>query len=286
MRRKLIGLMIVAAIGITMSACGEEPVSEVSTSEEAVVTELPEITVLSSGTAYDINENSKVLESYEEYNIQAPVNELFADFTENGAQGVEFHSHTVVPAESEAGEDGLYDAVDTMSVVVLGADPMGIMPQRISKDIVYKRDVQTGEWIKTSETHTAWQINNKKFGGKVWKKSTEDGELYIQLNSTMEFFRSEVGEKDGTVAGEFSTTLIGVMTFVENGEMTMKRIHIKSGKLTEDGILELTYDVGGVLIGIEAHDSSLLLNEYTLIDKTQLPYTEGEYKMIIEERTE
>ncbi len=232
-----------------------------------------EIKVIDSGEAYAVNDKCKVLETYEKYNIQAPVEQLAEELTEEEIQGLVFKLHGVVTTDDTTSEDGKYDAVDTIKVTMTGADPLGTFPQTFEKTVECKREAETLKWIITNETFTKWDIKYKKIGGTAWKKSTQEGDVYIRFRDTIEFFFTKVGDApDGTQQAFFDTTITGAIATVKDGEVSIKRIHITSGTLTADGTVTLNLIDG----------EELLLNEFGQIEKADLPFSEEEYRVLVD----
>ena len=185
----------------------------------------PGIEVIGSGEAYEVNDKCKILETYEKYNIQVPVEQLAEELTEEEMQGLVFKLHKVVASDDTTSEDGRYDAVDTINITVTGADPLGVFPQTIAKTVEYKRDAESLKWIATNETCTKWDINYRKIGGTAWKKSSQEEEVYVRFSDTIEFFYTKAEDAaDGTKQAIFNTTITGAIATVKDGEVSIKRI--------------------------------------------------------------
>lgn len=232
-----------------------------------------EIKVSGSGEAYEVNDRCKVLETYEKYNIQTPVEQVAEELTKEEMQGLVLKLHEVVAADDTTSEDGRYDAVDTINITVTGANPLGVFPQTIAKSVEYKRDAESLKWIATNETCTKWDINYRKIGGTAWKKSSQEEEVYIRFSDTIEFFYTKVQDaSDGIQQANFNTTITGAVATVKDGEVSIKRIHITSGTLTADGTVTL------ILIDGE----EVVLNEFVQIEKADLPFSEEEYRLLVD----
>ncbi len=233
----------------------------------------PGIEVIGSGEAYEVNDRCRVLETYEKYNIQTPVEQVAEELTKEEVQGLVFKLHEVVATDDTTSEDGRYDAVDTINITVTGADPLGVFPQTIAKTVEYKRDAESLKWIVANETCTKWDINYRKIGGTAWKKSSQEEEVYIRFSDTIEFFYTKVQDaSDGTQQANFNTTITGAIATVKDGEVSIKRIHITSGKMTVDGTVTL------ILIDGE----EVVLNEFMQIEKADLPFSEEEYRVLVD----
>lgn len=259
-RQRLAGMTVMILLCGMMSGCSREL----------------EIYVVGEGKSYDVNDRCKVWESYEEYNVQVPVEQLAGELMEEGAQKVELKVHTVMTSDDTTSESGKYDVVDTVKVAITGADPLGILPQTIQKTIEYKRNKESGEWVVINRACTGGTIQHKGLGGTVWKKSTSEGDIYIRLRDTIEFFftkHTSDNEKDSCLA--FDTTITGAMATVKNGEVSLERIHIIYGTVTMEGTITMKVVIGDKEI-------ELVLNEYEQIQKSDLPFTEEEYRVLVD----
>lgn len=281
MKKCISGLFILYAILLT--ACAGSPPAEPATEKEvAAVVQAPEIGTPAKGKAYDINETCHVLETYETYDIQMSPEQMHKELWQEGYQDMTFKSHEVALTDDTTSEQGKYDVSDTAVVALEGADPMGILPQTMEQTVTYKRNAETQEWEKESAVCKNWKINHKKLGGTAWKMSTSDGEIYIRLRDTIEFFYTNVDPtQKSTESVDFETTILGAMATVKNGEMTLERIHILSGTLSDTGVLTVIADVYDMeKKEYKEEKKELVLNDFTQIEKSQLPFTEEEYKEV------
>lgn len=236
----------------------------------------PEIYAVAEGEVYEVNDRCKVWENYIEYNIQVPVERVVTDLLEMGVPKAELKAHTVVPTEESTSEDGKYDVVDTIKVAITGANPLDVLPQTIQKSIEYKRDKESGEWVITNETCTGGSIQHKGLGGTSWKKSTSEGEVYIRLRDTIEFFFTKTdSDSKNPQCLAFDTTITGAMATVKEGEVSLERIHIVYGTVTMEGIVTMKVIIGDKEI-------ELVLNEYERIQKADLPFTEEGYRVLVD----
>lgn len=289
---KISCLLMTAIVGILLSACASDG-SKTSENEaasqnaadvanEAAIVQLPEIGAPTAGKAYDINDMCHVLETYEQYNIQVPDTQMAEELLKDGYQGVTFKSHTVAVADNTTSEGGKYDVVDAVVVEVEGADPLGILPQTIEKTVTYKRDVATSEWIITGESCKKWKINHKKLGGTAWKKTTAEGDVYIRLRDTLEFFYTNVDPTlKSTELVDFETTIMGVLASEKDGGMMLERIHILSGTVTDTGIITLKMEVyDDALEDYKEETLEMALNDFEQIEKEDLPFSEEEFREV------
>lgn len=248
---------LIVMMGVLLSSCGMK------------------IRVEETGKAYDVNESSKVLETYEQYNIQAPVEQMAGELMEEGFQNLTLQSHTVTVADEDASENGKYDAVDTIVAVAEGANPTGIFPQTMEITAQYKRDASTLEWIVTDKTCKKWKIEHKEIGGTAWKLSSPEGDTYIRLRDTIEFFYTKVKQgEESTKKAEFDTTLLGLMATISEGEKKLERIHVSGGTVSATGIITLKLQVE------QEQEIEVVLNDFERIEKIALPFTEEEFQSI------
>lgn len=262
-------LLLTACAGGKNATAGEE--------QEAEVKQLPQISIVEAGREYDVNDVCKVFETYGQYNIQVPVEQLAAEFLTEGAEGLEIKSHSVILADDTTAENGKYDVIDTIEVVVQGADPFAVLPQRIEKTVEYKRDAISSEWVLTKTLSTNWTVNNRKFGGTAWKISTENGDAYLRLRDTFEYFYvSGIVASDYAEQVQFYATINGVIGTTTDGELMLERIVVQEGSLTEKGELILKIATEENLEDVR----EIILKEK--IEKTELPFTEEEYKAVMD----
>ena len=207
------GLMVMMFAGAVFSGCTSSTLNEASYVEadiqagadmqalsedakldEKVNLEAVEITKVSDGKEALLNEKCTRLETYAEYNIQVSDEQIVSDLLKDEYEGMELKEHTVAATDDSNSENGKYDAVDTMAVQLEAGNPLGILAETIDKTVVFKRERESGTWVKISESCDKWNINHKKLGGTVWKKETAEGVEYIRLSSTIEFFytKSEI----------------------------------------------------------------------------------------------
>ena len=281
MKKYFSGLFLFYAILLT--ACAGKPEAEMVPEKEiATVVHPPQIGMPAKGTAYDISETCHVLETYETYDIQMSPEQMHKELWQEGYQDMTFKSHEVILTDETTSEQGKYDVVDTAVVALEGADPMGILPQTMEQTVTYKRNAKTQEWEKESAVCKNWKINHKKLGGTAWKMSTSDGEIYIRLRDTIEFFYTNVDPtQKSTESVGFETTILGAMATVKNGEMTLERIHILSGTLSDTGFLTVILDVYDMeKEEYKEEKTEVVLSDFEKIEKSELPFTEEEYKEV------
>ena len=87
--------------------------------------------------------------------------------------------------------DGKYDVIDKVSVKVAFTDRFELIPQSVTKEVMMARDASSGKWEVIGENCKKWEAKHKKFGGTSWKMTSADGDIYIRLRDTIEFFSTE-----------------------------------------------------------------------------------------------
>lgn len=279
--QKLIGCVCVAMMSVCLVACaGESNGSEtaIETTQSVNASQnAPEIFVENEGKAIEVNDECKVLETYKTYNIQVPVQQVADDFIKQGSKQLEFQSHTVTVEMQDAANEK-YDVTDTIKIVAETAGPFDVMPQKIEESVVYKREKDSGKWVLTDVTCSKWECDYKQLGGTTWKMSAQDGEKYIRLRDTIEFFYTKDIVNDGdTSYVNFDTTILGACATVKDEKVNLERIHVMSGTITTDGTITLKAEINEEKVDI-------VLNDYEPIEKTKLPFTEEEYKAAADQR--
>ena len=233
-----------------------------------------DIQLVSEGQSYSVDEKCNVLETYDEYSIQADVNDVYALLMQDNFESIEFRTHIVEQVDESNSENGKYDVVDRVSVNVAFTDEFGLIPQRVTKEVVLSRDALSGNWEVTGETCKKWETKHKKLGGTSWKLATEEGDIYFRLRDTIEFFTTQPNN-DASQANEtrFSTTILSAAYMEVDGEYKLRRTHVLSGTLNDAGeiVLDLTF-VG------ENESMTINLNDCEKIEKEELPFTEEEFR--------
>lgn len=188
---------------------------------------------------------------------------------------LEIKSHEVHVTDETNSQNGKYDLMDIVNVSVSFTDEFGVIPQIVTKDVYFMRDATSGQWEVSAEYCKNWNARFKQFGGTSWKMTTEEGDVYFRLRDTIEFFTTQPDKTLGKVEEtQFSTTILGAIYMNEGGEMVLKRMHIMSGTLSDNGdiIIHINYphsDEEGIDIN---------LNECEKIERDELPFTEEEFR--------
>lgn len=283
------GLVLMMLTGAVLSGCAgeakvDEPVAEVQAAAESQVVveeaapeiQKPEISVVASGQEIAINDLCTKLDTYDEYNIQVSDEQILSELLKEEYEGVQLKSHTVVATDESGSEGGKYDAIDTMVVHVDAGNPMEILSQTIDKTVQYKRETESGNWVKISEVCDKWNVNHKKLGGTVWKQETADGTVYIRLSSTLEFFYTNVNpEVKSTEDVVFDTTILTARVTEKDGEVNFERLSIFSGDVTDTGVITLTATF------LDGSEETLVLNDYEKTEKAECPISDEEFSELM-----
>lgn len=242
---------------------------------EETTKEQIDIQFIGEGQAYNIDEKCSVLKTYGEYNVQADVNDVYSLLMRDNYEAIELRTHSVEPTDATNSENGKYDAIDVVNVKVAFADDFGVMSQNVTKDVIVARDAASGKWEITGETCKKWDVKYKKLGGTSWKMTTKDGDVYLRLRDTIEFFTTQPGNKNSKEnKTEFSTTILGAIYMNVDGENVLKRIHVTSGTLSEDGDIVLNIEYPHT----EENGIEINLNDFEKIEREELPFTEEEFR--------
>lgn len=239
-----------------------------------------DIQITKEGQAYELNEKCNVLDAYKEYNIQVDVNWAYEMILHDNFETVEFRTHAVEPADAASGVDGKYDVIDKVNVKVSFTDEMGLIPQAVTKDVLFAREAGTENWEIVGEKCKSWEAKHKSLGGTAWKISTENGDMYLRLRDTIEFFTTQPNNNvDNASEVEFATTILGAVYMNVNGENQLRRIHVLAGTLNDSGEIVLKLEFVN-----ENEEMELKLNDWEKIEKDELPFTEEEYKETADQR--
>lgn len=281
--RLLTGLALVLASAY-MIGCGGAPEAAGTEGDGGIITEADvqekeviDIQRLADGKAYNIDEKCAVLEGYDEYSVQADVSEVYACLMRDNYESIELTSHSVELADDTNNADGKYDVIDKVSVKVAFTDRFELIPQSVTKEVMMARDASSGKWEVIGENCKKWEAKHKKFGGTSWKMTSADGDIYIRLRDTIEFFTTQPSNNSSQASEtEFSTTILGAIYMNVDGENVLKRMHVTSGTLSDDGgiVLHIEYphtDEEGIDID---------LNDFEKIERDELPFTEEEFREV------
>lgn len=235
-----------------------------------------DIQLVSEGQSYSVDEKCNVLETYDEYSIQADVNDVYALLMQDNFESIEFRTHIVEQVDESNSENGKYDVVDNVNVKVAFTDEFGLIPQSVTKDVVMAREVASGNWVVVGETCKKWEAKHKKLGGTSWKLVTDNGVIYFRLRDTIEFFSTEpdnINLPDNET--EFFTTILGAMYMNVDGEDKLRRIHVMSGTLSDLGEIILRLEFVN-----EKESMEINLNDCEKIERDELPFTEEEFREV------
>ncbi len=190
-------------------------------------------------------------------------------------QELEIKTHEVSVTDESNSEGGKYDLMDKVNVSVAYVDEFDVIPQTINKDVYFMRDAASGQWEVGKEKCKKWDTKFKKFGGTSWKMTTSDGDVYFRLRDTIEFFSTQPDRTaDKVEETQFATTILGAIYMNVNGEPVLKRMHVMSGTLSDNG---------GITIHIEyphtdEEGMDIKLNDCEKIERDELPFSEEEFR--------
>lgn len=239
-----------------------------------------DIQIIKEGQAYELNKECNVLDAYKEYNIQVDLNEAYKMLMHDNFESMEFRTHAVTPADDTNSMQGKYDVVDKVNVKVSFVDEFGVLPQAVTKDVLFARDSASEKWEIIEEKCKSWEAKHKSLGGTAWKISTENGDMYLRLRDTIEFFTTQPNNNvDNASEVEFATTILGAVYMNVNGENQLRRIHVLAGTLNDSGEIVLKLEFVN-----ENEEMELKLNDWEKIEKDELPFTEEEYKETADQR--
>ena len=248
----LSGLCVLITAGVLVG-CGNENVSVQEPQQEEVALEVPAVV-----EPVEISE--------------ADIKQLLERDIE---QEFEIKSHEVGVTDESNSASGKYDLVDKVNVSVSYVDEFDVIPQTINKDVYFVRDAASGQWEISKENCKKWDSKFKKFGGTSWKMTTQEGDVYFRLRDTIEFFTTQPDKTADTVEEtRFSTTILGAIYMYEDGEPVLKRMHVTTGILSDNG---------GITIHIEFPHTDeegidINLNDCEKIEREELPFTEEEFR--------
>lgn len=200
--------------------------------------------------------------------------QVVADLTAKGAKSAVVKEHMVTAAKKDTNGGGKYDAIDSVTVSVEGADLLGLLPQKIEETVTYKRVKGTDIWEQTDATCSKWDIEHKKIAGTAWKKTEGDKTYYLRISGAVEFFSENInGTGRSADIVHYATSIMSAYAVEENGKVELKRALILSGSATIDGKFTL-------VMNAENEVPDIVLSDYVKIDKSELPFTEEEYKNV------
>lgn len=233
------------------------------------------------GEKFDVTENQPVssVEDVKEPVLPEEISE--ADIKKLLATDVitdyEIITHEVSVADDTNSEDGKYDLIDKVNVSITLSDKFDVIPQTINEDVYFMRDAESGQWEIVKETCRKWDAKGKQLGSTSWKMTTEEGDVYIRLRDTIEFFATQP-DRQATQVDEtqFSTTILGAIYSNEGGEPVLKRMHVTGGYLSVDGGIKLNITFPHT----EEEGIQIDLNDFEKIDREELPFSEEEFREV------
>ena len=148
-------IMVMASVNMIGCGLGSETdtAKEMEQVEQNVtagqVNEPIDIQLLGDGRAYNIDEKCSVYETYDVYSVQADPDTVYKLLMHDNYEAMELRTHVVETADDKCSENGKYDVVDRVSVNVAFTDEFGLIPQRVTKEVVLSRDALSGNWEVT-----------------------------------------------------------------------------------------------------------------------------------------
>ncbi len=271
-KNRIKGLAVAIAVSMVLSACGSgQDVNSSAQSQKEV-----------TGAA---TENESV-QAEKEAEKRAP-QEIADDYVKSLMESslypnFEIVAHSVSETDSQSSENGKYDASDIVEIKIQGVDSLGVLAQSQTTLAEFKREAGSDNWELSSETCKKWDVDHKKLGGTVWKKTMDDGSvLYFRFRDTLEFFYTKLTQDKSSEVVNFDTTMLGARAIEKDGEVSIERIHVITGSVTRGGEISLTMQVG---TDSEKETETIILNEFEKIEKTDVPFTEEEYKEAADQR--
>lgn len=253
----LSGFCMILAVGMLVG-CGEEKMQTIEEQTENI-----------------INENVEPVEPEE-----IPEDIIIKLLERDIDHEVVIKTHEVSITDETNSEGGKYDLVDKVNVEISFTDEFGVLPQIINKDVYFMRDASSGQWEAACETCKKWDVKFKKLGGTSWKMATDDGDIYFRLRDTIEFFTTQPDRKAKKVdETKFSTTILGAMYMNVDGEPTLRRIHVMSGTLSENGDIDFHIEYSPTTESIEIN-----LNSCEKIERDELPFDEEKFRETSDQR--
>lgn len=199
----------------------------------------------------------------------------------DGITDYEIKTHNVSVADDTNSEGGKYDLLDKVNVTYTFSDKFDVIPQTINKDIDFMREAESGQWKIVKETCKKWEAKFKQFGGTSWKMTTSEGDVYIRLRDTIEFFTTQPDRQATKVEEtQFSTTILGAIYSYENGEPVLKRMHVTGGYLSTDGGIKLNISFPHT----DEEDIQIDLKDFEKIEREELPFSEEEFRAVSDQQ--
>ena len=250
MRKRNIGLYTAMCLlyGLLMTGCAAE-----ADSTAVQVTE---------DTASVESSTEEITEAAIDYSAGVSDDEVMETaFTEDVDASVEAHNVAEISG-TEYGDR--YIACDTVSVTYNVDNPTGFFEQKVSKNLEFCFDKETGAWDLVAETLTGCEVDSSVIPGSSWKGEADElkklfgsdipegdtGEVYIRFNKRAGLFAFNMNNENNTSSERFYTTsgTGGKATWVGaegNVEVSFK---VTDGSVTDAGdmIMNVVSDAGTI----------------------------------------
>lgn len=185
-----------------------------------------------------------------------------------------FKGFEIVSHDLDVKDEDRYAGRDVVSLDIEGADPSGLIPQTIVKNVEFAFDKSSSEWIKVSENCTSWVVDNAALGESKWKMKAgalEDirtlmgeGDLYLRFSKSMGKpafnLTQDVNDPE---RHPFTLMGNGTLTLVGNKDNVEKKFKFTEGTMTDTGSFILDVTVGSSKYSID------LANDFEPVSKRE-----------------
>ena len=262
-------------LSMAVAGCAEKPATETGAAQ---VTE-------AAGSEQESTE--AVSEAKPEIDFSAGISDEDA---KSAMVGDSFEAFTVTSHSVEATDgDAQYIAKDTVSVEYATADPSGILPQTVSKDVVFGLNKDSEKWEVVEQTLTKCAVDTEAIPGSIWKStltaadakslfgdeiSEGEGELYFKFNKRVGLLAFNLGNASNTDTERFyTTTLNGKMNWVTGEGSTEISFKVLEGSVTDAGDINMvmTTDAGKFTMNIPANAMPASQKDYDTATGEEVP---------------
>ncbi len=239
---------ICLAYGLLLTGCtNDKDVTATSATEAAAPVE---------------NSSEEVTEAAIDFSAGVPDSEVTGlAFTEGVDAVIEAHNVEEVSG-TEYGDS--YIARDTVSVTYTVKNPTEFFEQRVSKNLEFYFDKETGVWDMMMETLTGCEVDSSVIPGSSWKGETDvlrklfgsdipegdTGAVYIRFNKRAGLFAFNMSNENNTFFERFYTTsgTGGKATWVGAAGNVEVSFKVMDGSVTDAGdmIMNVATDAGTI----------------------------------------
>lgn len=239
---------ICLAYGLLLTGCtNDKDVTAASATEAAAPVE---------------NSSEEVTEAAIDFSAGVPDSEVTGlAFTEGVDAVIEAHNVEEVSG-TEYGDS--YIARDTVSVTYTVKNPTEFFEQRVSKNLEFYFDKETGVWDMMMETLTGCEVDSSVIPGSSWKGETDvlrklfgsdipegdTGAVYIRFNKRAGLFAFNMSNENNTSFERFYTTsgTGGKATWVGAAGNVEVSFKVMDGSVTDAGdmIMNVATDAGTI----------------------------------------